>query len=287
MQRWEKRPTLEDFTRTYFDSIAESCDSIFDGPEDLYEAIADVSWAQYRKEVIELNPEFEETRVRRHLKGVQDLLGMELEGEIILFSTFAGMDGYARFDRGTHRVFLGVDENHGVGQYLDILEPHELTHVARESQPSVWEGFGLNPKMSHHEFTENQPVIEHLFGEGFSCAVSEILTPTDAIWHYAYQERESLAQVMEHAPRVDHTIHHEIQLGDQGDYGRLYNPSRYGARLPSFTHYVWAWQWAKKVIQDFGGGDPRKVLSVCSKEFIQHALQFKLEEVDGLTPSLD
>jgi hypothetical protein len=72
----------------------------------------------------------------------------------------------------------GVDESHGRGAYLDILVSHELTH---------------------DEFGENQPVAEHLFSEGFSCVVSELLNQTDEPWHYVYQTKESYQHVMEHS----------------------------------------------------------------------------------------
>src|SRR6201999_3644761 len=115
------------------------------------------------------------------------LMGFKLEGEAILMGAFTAMDGYARFDRGTHRVFLGVDESHGRGRYLDVLIAHELTHVGRESRPEVGAGFGLNPRRTQAEVTESQPVVEHLMGEGFSCAVSELVVPGEPAWVYAYQ----------------------------------------------------------------------------------------------------
>lgn len=205
-------------------------------------------------------------------RKVEKLFGFELLGDVVLMGAFTAMDGYARFDRGSHTVFLGVDESHGRGQYLDILFTHELTHVARESRPEVWEGFGLNPKMTQEEFTESQPVIEHLMGEGFSCAVSEILVPGQPLWNYAYQSKDSLAQVLEHGPRLDQMIRKELQKAD-GDYGRLYRIQ------PVFSHYVWAWQWVKGLIHQFAGGDPKKLVSRCSKDFMDHAMVFRLTKV--------
>ncbi len=276
MKRWEKMPTLQDFSDSYFRHIARDCEPLFDHARDLYEILEGLDWQTYRQDSLKMNAELEEKRLRKHLKAVQDYFGLDLEGEIVLFSAFTCMDGYARFDRGSHRVFLGVDESHGRGRYLDVLQVHELTHVVRESRGSVWEGFGLSLGMTHDEFTENQPVIEHLMGEGLSCAISEILVPSHEIWHYAYQEKDSLAQILKHAPSVDKVVHRELALGRQGDYGNLYDTSQYRPRMPSLTHYVWAWQWAKQVIQDFGHGDPLKVVDVCSKEFLQHALEFQL-----------
>ncbi len=153
---------------------------------------------------------------------------------------------------------------------------HELAHVVRESRPEVWRGFGLDPGMSHSEFVEVQPVIEHLMGEGLSCAVSRRLVPCDEPWHYAYQTEDSLARVLENGPAVDRAIRAELARGTDGDYGRLYRTSLYGRRMPPYTHYVWAWKWAEAVIRDFGAGDPRAVVGRCSAEFLDHAMGFEL-----------
>jgi|GEM_PF-2053453 len=282
MKRWEKPPGLADFKDTYYRHIEKDCASIFDQAEDLHSVLSDLNWKDYRSDCLKLDPAREEERIRKHLSSITGFFNLDLDGEIVLFSSFTCMDGYARFDQGTHRVFLGVDESHGRGRYLDVLQVHELTHVVRESRPEVWEGFGLNVKMSHDDFTENQPVIEHLMGEGFSCAISEILVPSDEIWHYAYQEKDALKQIMKHSPSVDRVVHAELARGKDGDYGNLYNMSNYRPRLPGLTHYVWAWQWVKQVIADFGDGDPLKVVNRCSKDFIDHALEFKLSSLSGL-----
>jgi hypothetical protein len=205
------------------------------------------------------------------LAQVENLFGFKLAGDIFIIGAFAGMDGYARFEKGSHRVFLGVDESFERGKYLDVLITHELTHVARESRPEVWEGWGLNPKMTNSEFTDSQPVIEHLVGEGFSCVVSEILVPGGGAWNYAYQDPDSFHRVLLNAKLMDKAIHAEIR-DPNGDYGNLY-----GIR-PSLAHYVWAWQWVKQLLATRFGNDPRKLVVVCSKEFIPDALEFQLSE---------
>ncbi|MGZ3698260.1 MAG: hypothetical protein ACXWP5_09005 [Bdellovibrionota bacterium] len=282
LRRWETAPSAETFVREYFEPLRPLIGVVFDEDgEDFHSVISDLNWKVYRHEALKLDPEREETRLRRAIAQVEALFGIPLAGDAVLFSAFHCMDGYARFDEGTHRVFLGVDESHGRARYLDVLITHELTHVVRESRHAVWKGFGLDPMMTHDDFTETLPVIEHVFGEGFSCAVSEILVPGEDPWHYAYQSEDSLAQVLEHGPAVDAAIKKEI-LSDckkpgSGDYGRLYNPRLYGRGMPGFTHYVWGWKWACAVIRDLGGGDPRKVVERPSSEFLEHALAFKLD----------
>ncbi len=158
------RPMLEDFERY--------------GREGLHAVVTGLDWPTYRRETLAIDPAREEARLRTALAGVARETGVALEGEVVLFGSFTLMDGYARFDRGTHRVYLGADESHGRGVYHDILFSHELTHVARESRPCVWTGWGLDPKMDHDGFTASQTVIEHLMNEGLACAVSERLVPT-------------------------------------------------------------------------------------------------------------
>ncbi len=280
MERWDKKPARQDFLESYYEPNSNLIGVLVDDKgSDFYSVLEDLNWDLYRKEVLALDPKREEERVKTQIRNIERLFGLSLSGEVVLFGAFTCMDGYARFDRGHHRVFLGVDESHGRGAYLDILISHELTHVVRESREEVWRGFGLSPQMTHDEFTQNLPVIEHLMGEGFSCVISEILVPGEPPWNYAYQTQESLAQVLEHGPAMDRRIKEEIAHID-GDYGRLYNPKNYGKNMPAFSHYVWAWQWAKRLLKEHAGSDVGKLVSLCSKEFISHAMKFNLERIE-------
>lgn len=287
LERWEKPPRLAEFAEDYYRHIAPWVGGAFfiEGAESLHSEIADLNWPLYRKETLELDPAKEEERVKRHLHDVEELFGFELQGDIILFGAFTLMDGFARFDRGSHRVFLGVDESHGRGAYLDVLTTHELTHVARESRPEVWQGWGLDPRMSRHDFGEFQPVIEHVFGEGFSCAVSELLVPGEDPWQYAYQTKDSLALALTHGPAIGRRIREEIlKPHAKSDYTRLYDPGEYGARVPPFSQYVWGWQWTKRLLRERAGGDPRKLVSVCSKDFMESAKTFELSALEPAFP---
>ena len=266
LKRWEKCPNEAVFEREYARPMEETAGDFF---EDFHGVLANLNWSAYRNEALKLDPEAEEARLKRHLHAVENLFGFPLVGEVNLLGAFTAMDGYARFDRGSHQVFLGVDESHGRGRYLDVLIVHELTHVARESRPEVWEGWGLNPKMTQSEFTNSQPVIEHLMGEGFSCAVSEILVPGEKLWSYAYQTPESLEAVQQRAKDLNRMIHQELRHPD-GDYGHLYRIR------PAFAHYVWAWQWVKHLLKT-KESDPKKLVSRCSKDFLEDALAFEFK----------
>jgi hypothetical protein len=277
LRRWEKPPSLEEFLVQYYSPLSTQLDVIFDGDgAGFHASLADLQWPLYRADALRIDPAAEERRLRGHIASIEKIFGAPLGGEAVLWGAFTLMDGYARFEGGRHCVFLGVDESHHLGRYLDVLEVHELTHVVRESQASVWAGFGLDPKMSHDQFSENLPVIEHLMNEGFSCAVSEMLVPGADPWHYAYQTETGLARALEHGPRLDREVRAELRAADGGDWSRLYDSSRYGAGMPPYAHYLWAWQWAKSVIGRFGGGDPRQVVGTCSREWLADALAFQL-----------
>lgn len=278
LRRWESRPSLPVFRDEYWALISPQVGVVFDEiPTGLWQVLLGLDWERYRAETLTLDPAAEEARLRRSRDKVEQLFGLTLAGEAILFGAFTCMDGYARFDGGEHRVFLGVDESHGRGAYLDVLMTHELTHVVRETRPAVWEGWGLSPRMTHDEFVENLPVIEHLANEGLACVVSELLNPGEDPWHYAYQEEDGLAEVLLHAAALDQGVHEELRAGPDGDYGRLYGRRRYGRPLPSFAHYVWAWQWMKHVLHDLCGGDVRALVERCSKDWVQDALTWRLE----------
>jgi hypothetical protein len=265
LERWRTLPSRRQFDEEYALPLSQSVGDFFD---DYHDVLEHLPWGQYRAHTLRIDPQDIEHRFRTHQAAVESLFGIPLHGDAFLIGTFHGMDGYARFEGGTHEVFLGVDENFHRG-YLDILMVHELTHVARESRPEVWTGFGLNPRMTNAEFREKQPVIEHLFGEGFSCAVSELLVPGEPVWEYVYQTTESIEELHAHRRVIERLIQSELRRED-GDYGNLYSIQ------PAYAHYYWAMQWVKTLIRERGAGDPRTLLSRCSKDFIEHALAFRL-----------
>lgn len=256
------RPMLEDFAG--FRQI------------DFYDFIKSIDWGHYRSEAISINPIQEQKRVEKNIFLVESLLQKPLKGELVLFGAFTMMDGYARFNEGTHRVYIGADESHGRGAYLDILIAHELTHVARESSPTVWTGYGLNPKMNHDEFVENQPLLEHLFSEGFSCFVSQLAHPGHYWGHYVYQEPNTGEQIIAHAKKIDEHIKSQIR-NTEAHYHDLYDITAYGiADCPRYVHYAWAMEWVRSVALDLGfqAKGPAALTALCSKDLKQHALDF-------------
>jgi hypothetical protein len=267
LTRWETRPTEAEFKREYARPTHAVMGDFFD---DWHSELLELDWPTYRAHALKLDAAKEEKRLRHNLELVEKLFGFKLGGEVFLIGTFESMDGFARFERGEHKVYLGIDEDFDNGKYIDVLTTHELTHVARESRPEVWEGFGLNPKMERADFLEYQPVIEHVLGEGFSCVISEILVPNEPAWKYTYQTADSIKIVKKHAKELDRVIKHEI-TSPNGDYGTLYGIH------PTFSQYVWGYEWVKHLLKTYAGGDPQKLVARCAKDFMDDALKFKLE----------
>lgn len=280
MHRWKTAPSARELAENYLVPTQPQLGIIFDPDE--AESIAldlrTMDWKNYRERVLRMDSAEQLSRFKRHLDAIHEYFGFELRGEVNLFGAFEYMDGYARYEKGGHSVFLGIDEAFENGSYVDILTLHELTHVAREGQSSVWRGFGLDPEMTNEEFRKQQPVIEHLFGEGFSCAISEKLLPDQHAHLYSYQSEEGLKHAYREVERLNRVIHAEIRAED-GHYGNLYSSSHYGGNVPSLAQYVWGWHWVKNLARDLYDGDYQRMIGTCSKEWVEHALQFNLPRI--------
>ena len=276
LNRWKTVPTERQFIQEYAEPMQSLVGDFFDDYHSVLQDLSDANeWTSFRAEAMKLDESAELARARKNIGDVEQLFGFKLGGKLTLMGAFGAMDGFARFDCGDHHVFLGVDEGHLQGRYLDVLTVHELTHVARESRPSVWEGFGLDPRMTRPEFVENLPVIEHLFGEGFSCLISEILVPGETPWTYGYVTEEGFNRIRSNSASADIGIRRELKSGNP-DYGRLYSPGHYHPQLPTFAHYVWGWKWTERLLRDLNQSDVRKLVNRSSQEFFEDALQFEL-----------
>jgi hypothetical protein len=282
LKRWDESPSSGQLQKEYVLPIQAHLEPMLQdwrgrGQSGFYRAMRELDWTVFRSQTLRLDPELEAQRLSKHISSVEEITGVELNGDAILFGSFGLMDGYARFDQGRHQVYLGVDESFLHESYLDILETHELTHVARESRATVWEGWGISPTCTHDEFTDQQPVLEHLFGEGFSCAVSELLVPGHSPWLYCYQTEASWQLIQDRAQAIDERIWEHLDQ-PSGDYGELYDPETYREEVPRYAHYAWAWQWAKSMIRKNGPGSPARLVGACSKDWLVEARRFSLQE---------
>ena len=279
LKRWEQIPTLEIFKKELFPQVQPYFEDAFGPAEEIYEHFKDpnLNWEKFRTQALKIDEEKELERIKRNLAKVENQFNLKLQGEIVLFAMFHYIDGYARFDKGTHRVFIGLSTENTNDYYYDILETHELTHVARESRPETWQGWGLSLNVSNDEFVENQPVLEHLFGEGYSCYISQILNPGHPEWEYVYQTQESFELIVKHVNEVDRVMHEQIELEkispEKADYFKLYHSEQYNPPLPLFTQYVWAKAWVENLTKN---EKPNDLLTRCSIDLRNHALNFRL-----------
>jgi len=277
IKSWEQFPSKEQFLKDFF-SLGHA---YFVGPlgdlEKNYELFQSNAsdWQEYREQVLKLKSCEEEAKIKINIDKVEHFFNIKLVGEVVLFVMFSYIDGYARFHEGTHRVFIGLTFPPPHPDYYDVLETHELTHVARESRPENWLSWGLQPNQKNEEFIQKQPALEHLFGEGFSCAVSELLNPGINIWEYVYQSKDGYELILKNADEVNRVIHEAIIQEEKTPgsfhYFKFYSEDTYNPPLPLFTQYVWAYAWVKELLKK---NTPQNLLTVCSKDLRSYALDF-------------
>ncbi|MGL1180844.1 hypothetical protein ACSTLD_24215, partial [Vibrio parahaemolyticus] len=77
------------------------------------------------------------SRSSTNMKRLEKHFGSELKGELRLCPSMMLFDGFARYDKGEHHVWFGVDHPDADAEYLDVLLSHELSHVYRDHQPRV------------------------------------------------------------------------------------------------------------------------------------------------------
>ncbi len=279
LTQWTDRPDKKSFDQNYLDPHLNYLQPLLDDflifrGVTFFDFLEEVEWKTFRKRVLtSLDPAEAEANVAKKMNDVEKLLGVKLRGEVVLFGAFTMMDGYARFNEGSHRVFLGLDEEFPSNTCRDILITHELTHVAPENRSKTWTDLGLSPTLNHDDMVKQLPTIEHLFGEGLSCLVSEILNPGHFAGSYVYQSKDSYKIAHKLSENINEVVHSVLE---HGHYRELYNLNHYAAGVPRFAHYLWAWQWVKSLYES-NGKDIHAILAMNSGELVKSALGFKLK----------
>jgi hypothetical protein len=178
--------------------------------------------------------------------------GRELPGELHLVPSLGAFDGFARYDRGQHRVLLGVDFPDADLNYLRALTAHELSHVHRDHQPEVWGHLGKPlEKVSRAEYLEAVTAQEHLVSEGIATLFSQLLYPEipHATHHY-YEDHEWEWCVQNHSTIEDALLQCLHPPGDENVW-RFYGEGSAGPGSPSRTQYYWAAQRIQEWLPDF------------------------------------
>ncbi len=212
-------------------------------------------------------------RAHRTVEAVERFLGAPLEGDLVLFGALGRMDGYARFDRGSHVVYIGLDypaEGSGgvdAATYFDILIAHELGHVVREGRPGTWSALGERIDMSHDDFVERVPFDEHMLGEGLSTALSEVLYPGHGSEAYLFFEPAQARWCEAHDAEIAAVARR--LYGTRQEHWFLYGRDAVAPGSPERTQYYWGWQVVKRLMR--AGRDLRDLFATPAPEILDLA----------------
>lgn len=207
-------------------------------------------------------------RAHRTVAKVEELFGRTLDADMCLFAAFGRIDGYARFDRGRHVVYIGCDYPEPDDAYLDLIIAHETGHVVREGNPATWTALGGSIDMSHDEFTERCPFEEHMVGEGLSTALSEAIWPGRPLHEYLYFTPEQHAWCVEN--------HAAIREGLRRFHGTceahysLYGLDAIAPGSPERTQYYFGWMAVRKLVFE-AKKDLRELYTTPAKEILRMA----------------
>jgi hypothetical protein len=186
-------------------------------------------------------------RAEATLAAVERKFGRKLEGELVLMAGFGRADGYARFEHGTHCVYIGLDYPEPADHYLDLIIAHELGHVVREGDPRTWAALGLPASMAHETFQESCPFEEHMIGEGLSTALSNAIYPGHERHELLFFTPAQLAWCEAHDEVIGSAIRRFY--GTAEEHYRLYAPDAVAPGSPERTQYYAGYRAIESLVQ--------------------------------------
>lgn len=206
-------------------------------------------------------------RARGTAEKVEAFFGRSLDADMVLLAGFGRIDGYARFDRGRHVVYIGVDYPEPEDHYLDLIISHEVGHVVREGDPAIWRALGLDIDMSHDRFTEVCPFEEHMIGEGLSTALSEAIYPGHPLHEYLYFEPEQFDWCR--AYQGDIARYLRRFRGTAERHYELYARDAITPGSPERTQYFHGWMAVRKLMKE--GRSLRELFALPAAEVLRLA----------------
>jgi hypothetical protein len=206
-------------------------------------------------------------RARRTVEAVERFFGRTLDADLLLMAGFGRLDGYARFERGVHVVYIGADYPAETDHYLDLIVAHELGHVVREGDPRTWAALGLSIDMSHDEFQERCPFEEHMIGEGLSTALSEAIHPGHAPEEYLYFTAQQYRWCVEHEAEIRSGL--ARFRGTAEEHYVLYSRGAVAPGSPERTQYYWGYRVVRKLVEK--GDDLRRLFETPAPELLARA----------------
>jgi HPt (histidine-containing phosphotransfer) domain-containing protein len=163
-----------------------------------------------------------------------------LPGEIHLVPSLGHTDGFARYDRGAHTVYLGIDHPDADLAYLQALTAHELSHVIRDHRPATWAHLGKPLQhITRREYLDAATNEEHLVSEGLATLFSQHVFPEiDARTHHFYDPIE-WAWITANLDEIDRALIEELNAHDP-DVWSFYGEGRVSPGSPGREQYYWA-----------------------------------------------
>lgn len=207
------------------------------------------------------------SRAAKTAAEVERFFGRTLDADLVLIAGFGRLDGYARFERGRHTVYIGADYPEDEDHYLDLIIAHEVGHVVREGDPRTWRALGLEIDMTHEEFQERCPFEEHMIGEGLSTALSEAIFPGHAPREYLYFTDEQYAWCAAHEAEIEAGLR-AFRGTSEAHYG-LYARDAIAPGSPERTQYYWGHAVARKLV--LGGAALTKLFETPAREILARA----------------
>lgn len=177
---------------------------------------------------------------------VSKTLGRALIGQVNFSPSFMTFDGFARYDRAHHTVWIGVDHPDADEKYLMALLAHELSHVFRDHQPEVWrevlEKIGREKleDFTRKDYLESVSAEEHLVSEGLATLFSQLIYPDIDLQTHHFYLPEELNWCFQNSNQIDLAIRDCIK-GDQNVW-KFYEEGAAGEGSPSRVQYFWAAQ---------------------------------------------
>jgi hypothetical protein len=203
-------------------------------------------------------------RAGRTAAAVERFFGRGLDADLALIAGFGRLDGYARFERGRHTVYIGADYPAEEDHYLDLIIAHEVGHVVREGDPRTWAALGLGIDMTHEEFQERCPFEEHMLGEGLSTALSEAIFPGHGPEEYLYFTPEQYAWCAAHDAEIRAGLA-AFRGTAEAHYG-LYARDAIAPGSPERTQYYWGYALVRKLLA--AGRDLRALFETPAREIL-------------------
>ena len=178
-------------------------------------------------------------RAAEIVRIVETAFGRELPGLLVLSPSFGDLDGFARYESGSHTVFLGIDFPEADVPYLQALTAHELSHVYRDHSPRVWAHLGKPlSEISRAEYLDEGTAAEHLVSEGLATLFSMTLFPEIPGATHHYYSAEEYEWCRTNRDRIESAIR-ACLVRDQNVWS-FYGEGRAGPGSPSRTQYFWA-----------------------------------------------